>query len=103
MTMQTNRKPGATAAANATVPDGLYPDHEPHRGRPGAGCPSVVQAVGSALDRRYLHERLATLNEVLNRLGLVLARKGPSGPPFCHAILLGCSGSLQNPTLAGRK
>src|SRR4051812_28198671 len=45
MTKQTNRKPGATAAASATAPD-AYPDHGPHRGRPGAGCPPVVQAVG---------------------------------------------------------
>src|SRR5215213_463756 len=47
--------------------------------------------------RRDVGERPATLDHTLNRLGLILARKAPSGPPFCHTILLGCSGSLQNP------
>src|SRR3954454_2818936 len=49
--------------------------------------------------RSDVSEWQATLDQALNRLGLVLARKAPSGPPFCHTILLGCLGSLQNPPL----
>ena len=33
------------------------------------------------------------------RLGLILAGEPPPGSFLCHSILLGCSGSLQNPPL----
>src|SRR4051794_14869601 len=49
--------------------------------------------------RSDVGERPPALDHTLNRLGLILARKAPSGPPFCHTILLGCLGSLQNPPL----
>src|SRR5215208_618361 len=49
--------------------------------------------------RSDVGERPPALNHTLNRLGLILARKAPSGPPFCHTLLLGCWGSLQNPPL----
>src|SRR3954463_11293016 len=49
--------------------------------------------------RSDVGQRPPALNHTLNRLGLILARKAPSGPLFCHTILLGCLGSLQNPPL----
>jgi hypothetical protein len=49
--------------------------------------------------RSDVGQRPPALDHTLNRLGLVLARKAPSGPPFCHSILLGCWGSFQNPPL----
>src|SRR4051794_23668875 len=53
--------------------------------------------------RSDVSEWQATLDHTLNRLGLVLPRKSSPGPPICHTILLGCSGSLQNPPLRRRK
>src|SRR5215204_3145278 len=49
--------------------------------------------------RSDVSERPPALDHTLNRLGLIRARKAPSGPPVCHTILLGCLGSLQNPPL----
>src|SRR4051794_41453348 len=46
-------------------------------------------------------QRPATLDQALNRLGLILTRKPPPGSSVCHFALLGCSGSLQNPPLRG--
>src|SRR5215218_6441521 len=53
--------------------------------------------------RSDVGERPPALDHTLNRLGLILARKAPSGPPCCHTILLGSWGSLQNPPLHRRK
>src|SRR5215207_2453700 len=47
----------------------------------------------------YVGYGLAALEQMLNRLGLVLARKPSSSSSLCHSALLGCSGSLQNPPL----
>src|SRR4051812_15096424 len=49
--------------------------------------------------RRDVGEWQATLDQALNRLGLILAGKPPPGSRLCHSILLGCLGSLQNPPL----
>src|SRR4051812_47487921 len=48
-------------------------------------------------------QRPATLDQALNRLGLILTRKPSPGSSVCHFALLGCSGSLQNPPLRGGK
>src|SRR5215212_7195358 len=48
-------------------------------------------------------QRPATLDQALNRLGLILTRKPSPGSSVCHSALLGCSGSLQNPPLRGGK
>src|SRR4051812_27129727 len=49
--------------------------------------------------RSDVGERPTALNHTLNRLGLILAGEPPPGSFLCHSILLGCSGSLQNPPL----
>src|ERR671929_233835 len=46
-----------------------------------------------------VRQRLAALEEMLNGLRLELTGKPPSGPSLGHSVLLGCSGSLQNPPL----
>src|SRR3954469_11165622 len=48
-------------------------------------------------------QRPATLDQALNRLGLILTRKPSPRSSVCHFALLGCSGSLQNPPLRGGK
>src|SRR3954464_6018362 len=45
--------------------------------------------------------RPATLDQALNRLGLILTRKPSPRSSVCHFALLACSGSLQNPPLRG--
>src|SRR4051812_39893078 len=49
--------------------------------------------------RSDVGEWQATLDQALNRLGLILAGEPPPGSLLCHSILLGCLGSLQNPPL----
>src|SRR3954447_13851105 len=49
--------------------------------------------------RSDVGEWQATLDQALNRLGLILAGEPPPGSFLCHSILLGCLGSLQNPPL----
>src|SRR4029078_3392372 len=46
-------------------------------------------------------QRPATLDQALNRLGLILPRKPPPGSSVCHFARLGGSGSLQTPPLRG--
>src|SRR3954467_7632254 len=46
-----------------------------------------------------VRHRPAALDQALNRLGLILARKPSPRSSVCHFSLLGCSGSLQNPPL----
>src|SRR5215213_7353312 len=53
--------------------------------------------------RSDVGEWQATLDQALNRLGLILAGEPPPGSLLCHSILLGCLGSLQNPPIRGRK
>src|SRR5829696_2936683 len=44
-------------------------------------------------------QRPATLDQALNRLGLILTGKPSPGSSVCPSALLGCSGSFQNPPL----
>src|ERR671929_134245 len=46
-----------------------------------------------------IRQRLAAVEEMLNGLRLELTSKPSPGPLLRHAILLGSSGSLQNPPL----